>query len=353
MENNNQNEQLRKAIFRTVAFFDMFNYPLTAFEIWKYLGVKCELGEVVEFLNQLHSSSLPACADRLCKERGQNEDSDTPQPLSRGELQQKNGFYFLKGREEIIETRMRRYNYTDEKFKRALWVSRIFKYIPWIKGIAIGNIIGAHNLKKEGDIDFFIITQKNRIWITRFYCVLIAKLLGLRPKPGKIKDKICLSFFISEDNLNLERLMLNSCYSEQSEESRDPSAKPQDDKGKDVYFIHWLAGLIPIYNEKEIFEKFFQANNWIKEYLPNWISNEIHFRRDAGKIPFTFLCNNLGGVREKLLRWLQLRLLPKELQELRNKDTRVIINDQMIKTHSNDRREYYKEQFLKYKNIWT
>lgn len=322
-----KSQDLEKAIIRVIAFFDMFDYPVTPLEIWKYLGVEFELGEVISFLDQLHPNPLL--------------------PKERGRFDSKNGFYFLKGREEIIETRLRRYNYTDEKFKRALWVSRIFKFIPWVKGIAIGNIIGAHNLKQDGDIDFFIITQKNRIWITRFYCILITKILGLRPKPGKMKDTICLSFFVSEDRLNLKGLMLSSCHSERSEESRDPSARPKDDKEKDIYFIHWLAGLVPIYDSKNIFSKFFKENDWLKKYLPNWQANEVHCKRNLGKANFMVIFDSLGGISNRFVRFIQLKMLNKKLEEIMNKDTRVIMDDQILKLHVNDRREEYRNKFLK------
>ena len=130
---------------KTIAFFDMFDYPLTAIEIFKYSGLKSSLLAITNELD-LGSGGL----DKI--------------------IEEKNGFYFLRGRGRIMDIKMKRYNIADKKFRRALLVAKIFRFIPWIKMIAVSNIIGAHNMKKEGDIDFFIITDKKRIWITRFFC---------------------------------------------------------------------------------------------------------------------------------------------------------------------------------------
>jgi hypothetical protein len=320
--------ELEEAIVRTIAFFDLFSYPLTVFEIWKYLDIKCELSEIMESLDNITEKSPNSLFER---ERIGN----------------KNGFYFLIGREEIIKERMARYNYTDRKFKRAVWVAKIFKFIPWIKMIAIGNIIGAHNLKKESDIDFFIITENKRIWISRFFCVLIIKILGLRPNHEKTKDKICLSFFVSEEDLNLERLMLKKEY---PETQRDPSSRaPQDDKiGKDIYFIYWLAGLTSIYDRDNTFEKFINKNDWLKNYLPNWQSSEASHRYDAGQGFSWFYRDTIdmffGGL-EKRIKEFQMEIMPRQIKDMMNLDNRVVVDDGIIKLHVNDRREEYLEKF--------
>ncbi|MDD5291314.1 MAG: hypothetical protein PHZ04_04360 [Patescibacteria group bacterium] len=305
VEKNDEN--LMKAIVETIAFFDLFSYPLTGFEVWKYMNVKCELSDVLEILE--NKSPLPPFNER-------------------GQIGEKNGFYFLAGREEIIRERMARYNYTDKKFKRTIRLAKIFKFIPWIKMIAVGNIIGAHNLKKESDIDLFFITEARRVWLTRFFCVLIVKILGLRPKPEKMRDKICLSFFISEEAMNLEKLML-----------------PEQ---KDVYFIYWLAGIAPVYDKDNIYNKFMEANVWLKNYLPNWEAGEVSYRRDAGKSFSQFyrdVVDMLFGGLERRIKEIQLEIMPRQIKDIMNIDSRVAVDDRTIKLHVNDRREEYLEKF--------
>lgn len=293
---------LKEAILKAVAFFDIFDYPLTPFEIWTFCKIKNELGEILEILN---NNSLP--------------------------LETKYGFYFLNKRSKIVDIRQKRYNYANRKFKRALKIARLFKIIPWIKMIAVGNSIGANNLRNNSDIDFFIITEAKRIWITRWFCAGLTKLLNLRPQPRKKRDTICLSFYITSDNLELKKLMLPF------------------DKTHDVYFTYWLANLIPIYNKDNAYLELINANDWLKECLPNWLPFYSGHTRDVG-LPFSdfyrdFIDLLIGGA-DSLLKKIQLRIMPDILHRQMNIDTRVVVNDKILKLYVNDRREEFREKYV-------
>lgn len=320
-----------------IAFFDMFDYPLTALEIWQNLGIKGELIEVMEALEDETPLIPPLSAAEVGQAGGRIMES-------------RNGFYYLAGRSSIMEERQRRYNYSDRKFKRALWIAKIFKFIPWIKLIALGNLMGADNLRNDSDIDLFIITEEKRVWLTRFFCVGLIKLLGLRPRAGNSRDKICLSFFISEKAMDLSGLMLTPPAPTLSGREFNPPYPPftRGAEAVDIYFIYWLANLTPLYDKAETYEKFVKANLWLKNYLPNW-SPVIEAARRQVKPPSSGFYRDLvdlfiGGL-EPQLKALELKLLPAELKNLMNRDSRVVIDDNIIKLHANDRREEYGEKF--------
>lgn len=292
---------LKEAIVKTIAFFDMFDYPLTVNEVWRNLGVKCELAEIMEVL-----------------EGGIKN------------IDKQNGFYFFSGRESIVGERQKRYKAADRKFKRALRLAKFYKVIPWIRLIAVGNLMGADNLKPESDIDIFIITENKRLWLVRFLCAGLAQVFGLRPRPGKTKDKICLSFFISEQAMDLSPLMIKD----------------------DIYFIYWLAGLTPIYDSGSVYKRLIEKNGWLKERLPNWQENNQSAMRDGG-LGFSRFYRDvvdmlIGGL-EPNFKKLQLRFLSKNLWRLMNMDKRVIMNDKVLKLHSNDRREEYRDRMSNFK----
>ena len=172
---------------------------------------------------------------------------------------------------------------------------------------------------------------------------IFTKILGLRPRPGSERDKVCLSFFVSEDAMDLSGLMLRG-------HSRDSFASFQNGRYKDIYFIYWLAGLAPVYNQDDTYKKFIDANNWINLYLPNLRYRIQNYSRDAGKSFSKFyydVVEMLFGGLERIFKKIQLRLMPNKLKSIINKDTRVVVNDHILKLHVNDRREKYREKYIK------
>jgi len=298
MEDNSYNHQysLKLAIFKVLAWFDLFDYPPTVYEIWQYLDIRIDLGDLLVFLNA-ETTKMP--------------------------WQEKNGFYFLFGREDIINIRLARYNYTDRKFKIALRVSSWFRVLPFVKMIAVVNLVGSHNLREGSDIDLFIITSSRRIWLSRLFCAGLAKVLHLRPNRKTKRDKICLSFYVSEDNLDLGNLRLDK---------------------DDFYFNYWLAGLVPIYNQSSTYNKFIQANAWLSQIFPNFIWPQANPRRFLKSVKL-FSDNKVFSSLESLARRWQLRIMPRALKSLMNQDSRVIVSDGIIKLYLLDRREELRNKF--------
>ena len=64
-------------ILSTIIYYDILSFPLTSFEVWKYLLAEnsCTLGEIVETLE----------SDEL-----------------KNRIEEFRGFYFLKGRKDLV-----------------------------------------------------------------------------------------------------------------------------------------------------------------------------------------------------------------------------------------------------------
>ena len=79
---------LRDSVIRTVAYFDIFDYPLTRGEIWMYLvGASGTLGETDLAIDGL---------------------------LAEKKIEEKNGVVFFAGRKNIQKTREERYRPSRE-----------------------------------------------------------------------------------------------------------------------------------------------------------------------------------------------------------------------------------------------
>ena len=306
---------LEKSILSTIVYFDVFNYPLTLVEIWRWLFVDSELKN-------------PRTEERF-RIFDVQEILDKSEFL-RARINSKQGFYFLKDRDEIINLRKEKYDFAERKFNRVIKIIKIVRHFPFIKMMAVCNTLAYSNCRDEGDIDLFIICEKNHIWQTRFFVTGLLKILGLRPEPDKTKDKICPSFFISEDNLNLEKIKIDD----------------------DMYLIYWISQVFPVYDQG-YYEKFLSANSWINKYIPNVFDVKPSLRRKVYDIKaFRYIFRPFFSLfSENFCRHYQLKVLPENLKKMANKDTRVVVNDQMLKFHDNDGREKFKKMFLEKFNI--
>ncbi|RMD59555.1 hypothetical protein D6821_00985, partial [Candidatus Parcubacteria bacterium] len=274
------------AIKEVIAFFDLFSFPLTSREIWQFLRQPVGWQTIIKILNH-----------------------------SRGDWEEWQGFYFLPGRRHLVTERERRYNFSCWKFRRAIFLSRLFAALPTVKAVAMANLVGQHNLRASSDIDLFIIAKQDRLWTTRLYCVLMTELLGWRPKPNNKKDKICLSFFIDESALNLEPLSLDK---------------------DDWYFQYWLANLYFVYGQGDTIKRFYQANQWIKKHLPNW-HEPVFSQRRFKQAPVKKFFNGSHKLEQRLFSWQSSKL--KSLYPSFGEG--VVISANIAKLHFKDRRQYF------------
>ena len=302
---------LQDGIIKTVAYFDLFDYPLTTFEIWKWLWQ--EDGEMVSYgvvQNELEKS-----------------------PEIKKYIVQCGAFWYLRGREKIVSTREERYRFSAAKLRRAHRIARLFSYIPWVEGIAVCNSLGYRNASAKSDIDLFIIVRPGTIWLVRFLTTGFLAAFGLRPTAKKTANSFCLSFFVASGALSLEKLQKS---------------------GGDPHLIYWLTQFAPLFGRGNVWQKFCEANLWIKKFLPNallttghgtWLYCEHFFtltKVHDRELLSDYLISTLNNT---VKRW-QISHLPQRLQERANRGTDVVLNDQVLKFHDNDRREEYRQKWI-------
>jgi len=282
-------KNLNQAILETVARFDLFDYPLTDFEIWQFLSSKASYQTIKDNLSVANLSSA-------------------------------DGLFFLHGRQEIANIRQTRYREADKKIKTTKQLLKFIAWLPGIKLICLANIIGPNNIKPETDIDLFVITKTNRVWLIKFLATSILKVFALRPTDKKFKNKLCLSFLT-----DLTALDLSIC-------------RRGDD---DWYFSYWLAGLLPLIGSEETYNDLIKANAWLKDQLPNWrTACSVPLKRFTKK-ESTNKLSNLGNSLEKLSKKLHETFMGALLRQSKNQTNGVIINDHLLKLHTTDRREYF------------
>ncbi|MDA1038135.1 MAG: hypothetical protein O2877_00420, partial [bacterium] len=280
---------------RTVAWFSLFSYPLTAFEIWKWMlepEDKYTLGQVIIALSS--------------KENQRHLVSD-------------DGSYRLRSSDGTAQVRRERFRDAVQKFRTLLPVVSYLRYLPTVRGVATCNTLAWMHTRKESDIDLFVIVKEGSVWTSRLLSV--TPFMIARARPGeRSENPLCFSFFLSDTSLNVQSLSM-----------------PE----KDPYLTYWAASIIPLFDRDGAFDEFQKANSWMREVLPTAHSQTPHPDRSiepsgvTRRVPFIF---------EKISRKLQHRRFPQVITQMANRDSRVVISDAMLKFHSNDRRELFRER---------
>jgi hypothetical protein len=306
---------LDRAILRTLAYYDMHDYPLTPAEIWRWLYAPSESEESqvkdvrVENVEQaLAGAELQALIERV------------------GE------YVVLKGRSNIVDIRKERFELNKKKWKRALTVARYVEIVPFVRMVAVVNTVAINNGKTNSDIDLLVVTAPHHIWITRMAVTGIVALLGYRRHGTKIANRVCLSFYVSMAGLNLEPL---------KREDSDP------------HFMFWAAQAVPLL-DTGAYEKYVEQNAWITKALPNaftwdWKKSLIAPNNGFRNIRRTyeaFFNSPIGTLFEGWVRDQQMKRFNQNTHsKSREANTDVIISEDVLKFHEADRRLEYNQKF--------
>jgi predicted nucleotidyltransferase len=249
--------EVKENILATLAYFDIFKYPLTRGEIYLFLKNKYEQPEFDMALQYL-------VAGRTVYQFG--------------------SLYTLKNDYSLITRRYSGNKKAAELIKVAAKVGDMLIRFPYVRGIAISGSLSKNFADENSDIDLFIITKKNRLWIARTLMHAFKKLTFLVNK----QDYFCMNYYIDEDQLEI--------------------------KEKTIYTAIEIVTLIPLQGDTVI-ERFYAANSWTRDYLPNKImriSSAKPLRPSLFKTVFEALFNNfLGDILDSFLmratagRWLK------------------------------------------------
>ncbi len=215
---------LETAVWRTVAYSDVFDYPLTAVEIHRYL----EAADVTQadVVNVLRQGKL------------------LPQHLS-----QMGEYLTLAGREEIVPIRRERTETARRLWPHALTYGRLFANVPFVRMVAITGSLAMNNVGERVDIDYLLVTRNGRLWLSRALVVAIVRLAASQG------FALCPNYIVTERALHFP--------------------------DQNLYTAHELVQMIPL-SGIDTYRHIRQQNNWANTFLPNAVGpprNLINGRR--------------------------------------------------------------------------
>jgi hypothetical protein len=251
---------LADAILHTVVYADLFDYPLKTEEIHRYL-----IGY-----------SAPLSTVEKCLEQGGRLD---------GYLTSAPPFWFLAGREHLGDLRREREAFSLVLWQQARRFGRLITAIPFVRMISITGSLTMNNVSgPQDDIDFLIVTARNRVWLARGLIILIVHLAR------KFGVEICPNYVIAEHRLELG----------------EPS----------LFTAHELAQLVPLYG-LDTYYRLLERNAWMSAFLPNASPRQASVREIAVAMQFgqRALEGLLGGgLGDALEHWERERKIPRLCQ---------------------------------------
>lgn len=265
-----------------------------------------------------------------CEKWGTN-DVVIQENLNQKNKQHNNGLpHFATLRSQWQQENWLKLNKNSKKFLEKFFkYEKIFSICPFVKWIFIWNTVAFWSAKEGSDIDLFIVFENWKIWTWRFILSFLLQIFWVRRHWKKTKWRFCLSFFASEKwALELENIQI--------------------EKNEDIYLAIWTATLIPVFWDEKFFEEFFEKNKWVENY---WIKST---HSETGLIWKKEIVNNSQNKkRDRSLIWnftenFLRKILKKRSENKKNKIRNnywIIISDDYLKFHDNDKRKEIMEKF--------
>ena len=187
----------------------IFQYPLTADEIRQFAGRGISEARMEQSLQQLLLSET---------------------------IFTKNDFFSLHNNPLLAIKRKEGNRRAEKLLPKAITIGRFLYRFPFVRAVGISGSLSKNFADEKADIDFFIITKANRLWIARTIMLLFKKLTFLTGH----QHYFCMNYFIDEEALLIEE--------------------------QNIFTATEIATLIPVRGDT-VFDSFFAANNWSNRFM--------------------------------------------------------------------------------------
>lgn len=212
------NQRILVSTYGCLAYFDIFNYPLTLKEVYRFSRKKTTASEVAIALNQLVKMDF---------------------------IVQQDQFYLLKENNFDLQGRIIAESRAIANLENAIKYGQKIGRFPFVQCVFITGSLSKGILYEDDGYDYFLIIKKNRLWITNLFLKLFMII-------RKSNNFLSIKYLIAEDHLEIDQ--------------------------KNIYIATELKTIIPITGDKTLISKFQQSNQWTNIYLPNkkWYPYKEH-----------------------------------------------------------------------------
>jgi len=248
---------------KTLLYFSIFKYPLSAEEIYLFSAAtdQSEIKNELEYLKK------------------------------KGVISSDNSYYFLDGNLESVSRRIEGNKMAKSVMEKAIKKGVLIAKFPYVKAVGISGALSKNYHDKNGDVDFFVITESERLWVARTLLMLYKKIFLLNSRKF-----FCINYFISENSLEISE--------------------------KNIFTATELLTLIPVSGD---FASFYNQNQWVSNFLPNLEIGKSSIKNLKNK-PFItkaielIFNTKIGNILEKLFLKMTLKKWNTKFQTLKKSD---------------------------------
>ncbi len=287
---------IKEAVMSVIAFFDIFNFPLTKDEIVKFAMFRDVDTDKVD--------SVLESSDKI------------------GE---KNGFYYIRLRDSIVEKRLESRLVAGRLFAKVDKFVPLLKRIPFIRAVAVCNTLAICAPDNDSDIDLFIITEAGRVNLARVLSAIFFHTLGVRRNHKKVAGRFCLSFYCGSDGMNFDEISLGN---------------------DDVYLSYWAKTLKPVFG-RAYFDQFKALNKkLLRFFIDDKDNNSTGFYdqyKKRGLIEY-LLKGKFGDKLEQLVLGLHKWRFGRKKAVLPDNHG-IVISEKMLKFHNRDMRKEFNKNY--------
>jgi hypothetical protein len=204
-------DPVSNGVISVVLYFDVFRYPLTLEEI------------------KFNCHHILAAEDAI--ERAVNA------LVAEKRLYEKEGFYFVSADPVIVERR-KQGNLLAGRFQRkAKRYAKLISSFPFVRCVCISGSLSKGFMEKDSDVDYFIVTEPGRLWLSRTLLVMFKKLFLFNSK-----KYFCVNYFVDENSLGIP--------------------------DRNIFTATELSFVVPMYNYR-VYSRLVMENSWCRDFFPN------------------------------------------------------------------------------------
>ena len=245
---------LSQQIIATLAYSDVFDYPLNVNEIYLAVNYLTTKENIKQELTTLVSQKLVFSSNNFADNFiDYQTDYQTDNQTDSQENNEITTWFSLQNNENIFIKRKIRNDKAKIFLERAKKISQIIGKMPFVRSVMISGSLSKNCIDDTSDIDYFIITAPQKVWIVHSLLVFYRKFFL------KNKKELCCNYTI--DTLSLEM------------------------KHRTKYVATEITTVLPTFGQ-EIYHEFIKNNDWVKTFFPHFVLKENENKTNHLKASF-------------------------------------------------------------------